>query len=145
MITVYDVPPTLLIQKVAEKLKEKKEISPPVWTSYVKTGVHKEKQPTQKDWWYARVAAVLRKVYIKGPIGTSRLRKKFGGAKDRGDKPNRSRKGSGSIIRKALQQLENAGFVTNLKGKGRVVSNNGRKFMDNVAKEVYLAIGSKDG
>ena len=136
MTTCYDVPPEKLITSVATKLKSDTAIKPPEWSEYIKTGTHKEKAPTQDDWWYTRVAAVLRKVYILGPIGSSRLSAEFGGYKDRGSKPNRAVRGSGSIARHSLMQLESAGYIEKNKNKGRVVTPKGRKLLDNTANEV---------
>ena len=48
----------------------------------------------------------------------------------------RDSKGSGAIIRKALQQLEAAGLVETVKGKGRVVTNKGRSLLDKLATEI---------
>ncbi|AKG92492.1 Ribosomal protein S19E {S16A} [Geoglobus ahangari] len=135
MATVYDVPANMLIERVAERLKEMEEFKPPAWASYVKTGVHKERSPEHEDWWYYRVAAVFRKVYVNGPVGIERLRTAYGGRKNRGVKPEKFRKGSGSIIRKALQQLEKAGFVARTE-EGRVVTPQGRSFLDKVAAEI---------
>ncbi len=61
---------------------------------------------------------------------------RFGGAHDRRDSPNISVRGSGSISRKGLQQLEKAGLIQNIRGKGRTVTAKGRKFLDNAAYEV---------
>ncbi|HEX3001069.1 MAG TPA: 40S ribosomal protein S19, partial [Methanoregula sp.] len=58
-----------------------------------------------------------------------------GGKKNRGSKPNAFRKGSGSILRKSLQQLEAAGLIIHDK-TGRRVSPEGMKFMDNLSAEV---------
>ncbi len=135
MATVYDVPADLLIQRVAEKLKEMEEFKPPEWAAFVKTGVHKERAPEQPDWWYIRVAAIFRKVYTDGPVGIERLRTVYGGRKRRGVEPPKFRKGSGSIIRKALQQLEKAGFVRQT-SEGRVVTPQGRSFLDKTAAEL---------
>jgi len=136
MTTAYDVPAEAIIKKLAEKLKKEYKITPPEWAKWVKTGVHKERQPEDPDWWYIRMAAVLRKVYMRGPIGTERLRSLFGGKRDRKVKPYKARKGSGSIIRKSLQQLEEAGLVSTLKGKGRIVTPKGQSFVDNTAHEI---------
>lgn len=137
MTTVYDVPTNLLIEKTAKKLKNMEEIQPPEWAHFVKTGVHREKAPVQKDWWYTRVAAVLRKVYLEGTIGTSRLSGMFGGKQDRGSKRYKARKGSRSIIRHALKQLEEAGFIITTKGKGRSITPKGQSFLDNTAHEIW--------
>ncbi|WP_457549848.1 30S ribosomal protein S19e [Archaeoglobus sp.] len=135
MATVYDVPADMLIHRVAERLKEMPEFAPPEWAKFVKTGVHKERAPEQEDWWWIRVASIFRKVYIDGPVGIERLRTAYGGRKNRGVKPEKFRKGSGSIIRKALQQLEKAGFVTKTK-EGRIVTPKGRSFLDKIAAEI---------
>ena len=136
MTTVYDVPATALIEEAAKRLAEVKQIAAPEWADFVKTGIHTEKPPVQDDWWTTRVAAVLRKVYIEGPIGTEKLRAHFGGFRDRGNKPNRAVKGSGSIAREALQQLEAGGLVQTVQAQGRIVTAQGRVFMDNAAHAV---------
>lgn len=135
MTTVYDVPASALINEVAQRLKKDKMVTPPEWASYVKTGIHKEMPPVNEDWWYIRCASILRRIYIDGPVGVERLRSFYGGRISRGSKPERFVKGSGSIAREAVQQLEKAGYVRNVK-KGRVISPAGRSFLDNVADEV---------
>ncbi len=136
MVTVYDAPSEKLIANVAQKLKDSGSVNPPEWAEFAKTGVHTEKAPIQADWWYTRAASVLRKVYIKGPIGTSKLAAEYGGFNDRGSRPNRAVKGSRSIIRKSLMQLETAGLVVRNKNNGRVVTPKGQALLDNAAKEV---------
>jgi small subunit ribosomal protein S19e len=137
MTTVYDVPADHVIRRVAEELKKRKEITPPAWAAFAKTGVHKEMPPEDPDWWFVRAAAVLRRVYVDGPLGIERLRSFYGGKQNRGSKPNRFRKGSGSILRKSLQQLEAAGLVIHDK-TGRRVSPAGMAFLDNMSQEVKL-------
>lgn len=136
MTTVYDVPAEPAIREVAAQLKNEKAIQPPEWAAFVKTGRHREKPPEDPDWWYVRLAAVLRKVAMLGPIGSERLAALYGGAKDRGSKPDQATAGSGSIARTALQQLEEADLVVNIKGRGRQVTPKGRKLLDNAAHTV---------
>ena len=101
----------------------------------MKTGVHKELPPSSNDWWYTRCAAVLRKIYTDGPVGIERLRSVYGGKKNNGSTPDHKAKGSGSVARKAVQQLEAAGYLQ--KGKeGRTVSAKGRSMLDNAANEL---------
>jgi small subunit ribosomal protein S19e len=137
MTTVFDASADHLIRKVAEELRKRKEITPPAWASFAKTGAHKEMPPEDPDWWFVRVAAVLRRVYVDGPLGVERMRSFYGGKKNRGSKPNAFRKGSGSILRKSLQQLEAAGLVLHDK-TGRRVSPAGMAFLDNMAHEVRI-------
>ena len=139
MTTVFDVPADLLIKKVAEEFKENDKINSPAWSNFVKTGVHKERKPENADWWYVRCASIIRRVYMDGPVGVMSLRTFYGGKKDRGVTPEVFRKGSGAIIRNALHQLEDAGYVEKVEG-GRVVSPQGRSFLDKTAGEVIKDI-----
>lgn len=134
MTTAYDVQASELIMCAARKLKASDEIKPPEWAGYVKTGAHKQLPPVDADWWYVRCAAVLRQIRIEGPIGVSRLRSKYGGKERNGTMPPSFKKGSGSIIRKVVQQLENIGYVKMLKD-GRAVTPDGQRFLDNAAYE----------
>ena len=112
MPTVYDVPAEDLIQAIAVELKKYNKITPPVWASYVKTGSFKQHAPQDPNWWFVRCASLLRKVYLSGPIGTSHLRKAYGGLRRGRMSPEKSTKASGAVIRKALQQLESEGLIT---------------------------------
>ena len=137
MTTVYDVPADHIIRRSAEELKKRKEITPPAWAAFAKTGAHKEMPPEDPDWWFIRVAAVLRRVYVDGPMGVERMRSFYGGNKNRGSRPNAFRKGSGSILRKSFQQLEAAGLIVHDK-TGRRVYPAGMAFLDNLSQEVRI-------
>jgi small subunit ribosomal protein S19e len=140
MATQYDVNVNDLIVKSAQKLKDSENVRPTDWAAYVKTGAHKERPPADRDWWYVRSAAVLRSVSKLGPVGVSKLRTKYGGKKDRGHKPERFARGSGSILRKILQQLEKEGLVKQEKigtHSGRIITPKGTKLLDNAASEIY--------
>ncbi|HJJ46686.1 MAG TPA: 30S ribosomal protein S19e [Methanocorpusculum sp.] len=132
MTIVFDIPANTLINKVAEELHGVSNIKAPEWAEFVKTGVHKQMSPENPDWWYIRAAAVLRRIYVDGPLGVERMRTIYGGMQDNGSKPSHFRKGSGSIARKVMQQLEAAGFVEKVPA-GRAISAKGRKFLDGVA------------
>ena len=135
MTTVFDVPADLLITKVAEELKNNDKIQSPAWSDFVRTGVHKERKPENNDWWFVRTASVIRRVYIDGPVGVESLRTFYGGKKDRGVRPEVFKKGSGAIIRNALHQLEDAGYVEKVEG-GRIVTPQGRSFLDLIAGDI---------
>lgn len=139
MTTAFDVPADMLIRQVAEELKKRPEFTPPAWAAFAKTGVHKEMPPEDPDWWFVRAAAVLRRVYVDGPIGVERMRSFYGGKQDRGSKPSKFRKGSGSVLRKSLQQLEKAGFVLHDK-TGRRVSPEGASFIDGIAHSLKPSV-----
>ncbi|VVC01015.1 30S ribosomal protein S19e [uncultured archaeon] len=133
MVTVYDVTPNKLVKKVAEKLQGM-GIAPPAFVGTVKSGPHRQRLPQQKDFWYIRMASILRNAYVHGTVGVGKLRSHYGGRKPRGVKPEEKRKAGGSIIRKGMQALEKAGLLAKKK-KGREISAAGKKLLDSAAKE----------
>lgn len=143
-MAIQDVNPTALIERVAKELEKEKYVKPTAWAGFVKTGVSRERAPMQKNWWFVRSAAILRKVYLFGPVGTNKLCVKFGGRKNIGVEPEHFRAGSGNHIRKILQQLESSGLVKKAeKGvhKGRVATPKGVQILDRVAAEMMKEQG----
>jgi len=135
--TAYDVPPSLLIQHLAEKLEKEfsEYIKMPDWARFCKTGTHRERPPTQKNWWFLRAASILYQVYMRGPIGLNKLRNLYGGRKDRGARPEEKRRAAAKIIRTILQQLEKAGLVEKTP-HGRRISPKGQSLLDKLAGEI---------
>jgi small subunit ribosomal protein S19e len=145
MATIYDVDASDLIEKIVEELKKDENISPPDWAGFVKTGMSKDRVPANKDWWYVRAAAIFRTIYKYGPIGVSKLRVKYGGKKNRGNKPSRFYPGSGNIIRKVLQQLEKSEYLKkdDKSGhKGRNLTSKGRSFLDKLSTKICKEKGT---
>lgn len=139
MTTVYDVPPDKLVEVVGAKLKKNRAITLKKWCVNLKKGVNTELPPQNEDWWWVRSASVLRQIYLHGPVGVARLRTRYGGKVRRGARKSRFGEASGKIIREVLSQLERAGYVTNTK-RGRKISPEGQKFLDNTAHELKLKI-----
>jgi len=137
-ITLHEVPAQEFINYLAEKLKKMKEFEMPKWAAYVKTGRAKMRPPDRNDWWYIRAASILRKVYIRGIVGVSRLRTEYGSRKKRGMRPEKFYKASGKIIRTILQQATKAGLVEHIKEKraGRRLTKKGKEWLEALALEL---------
>lgn len=150
---IYEIPKTELIERAAKALQKNDAIQPPAWAVFAKTGTFKERPPTQNDWWFVRAAAILRRLSdVDGPIGVQKLRTLYGGRKNRGHKPERFYPGSGSILRKILQQLDKAGLAKKVeKGlhKGRIITPQGLSFLGKIAdaymKENNIVLPKKPG
>ncbi len=139
MTHILTVNPIELNKKVADELKKQKLVQPTSWSKFVKTGHHKARLPDNPEWWYIRSAAVLRSVAKLGPVGTEKLRTKYGGRKRRGYQPEHFYKASGSILRKILQQLEQSQLIQQTqKGvhKGRVLTPKGTSLLDKIAVQM---------
>ena len=109
MSTVYDVPADVLINHLADEFKNNND-------------------KIQSPEWSHLVKT-----------GVSSLRTFYGGKKDRGVNPESFRMGSGSIVRGALNQLEDAGLVEKVDG-GRVVTPQGQSYLDKVSTELIKDI-----
>ena len=104
--------------------------------SFYKDRLPRFKTSTEPRVVFVRCASLLRKIYLKGPIGIQHLRSEYGGRIDRGVRPEHARRSGGSIIRKAIQQLEVAGLVEPSRNKGRVVTGEGRQLLDRLSTEI---------
>ncbi|MBX0324078.1 30S ribosomal protein S19e [Halomicroarcula sp. F13] len=140
MTTLYDAPAEDLIEALTEKLEAEDDIEAPEWVAVAKTGVDRELPPEQEDFWARRAASLLRKVAVDGPVGVSTLRSAYGTSKQGTTRyrvrPHQKSKGSGNIIRTALQQLEDAGYVETSENDGRRVTGEGQALLDDTAGEV---------
>jgi small subunit ribosomal protein S19e len=140
MTTLYDAPAEDLIEALTEILAEEDAIEAPEWAAVAKTGVDRELPPEQPDFWERRAASLLRKVAVDGPIGVNHLRTEYGKSKQGTTRyrvrPQQKAEGSGSIIRTALQQLEEAGYVETSEADGRRITGEGRSLLDDTAGEV---------
>jgi small subunit ribosomal protein S19e len=135
---IMNVSPEKLIARTAAELRKYEKIKPPAWTSYIKTGVCAERPPEQVDFWWLRAAAMLRRIYLTGPVGVSRLRTAFGARRRRGRKPAHHKKAGGKIIRLLLQQLEAEGLIAKVDKPraGRTVTPKGQRLLDSIAAEL---------
>jgi len=140
MTTLYDVPAEDLIEAVAAEFAEESAIEKPNWLQYAKSSVDRELPPEQEDFWARRTASILRKVAIDEPVGVGSLQTEYGTAKQGSNRyrvrPRQKTGGSGKVIRVALQQLEDVGYVETAEGEGRVITPEGRSFLDDVAADV---------
>jgi small subunit ribosomal protein S19e len=137
MPTAFEVPANDFINRLAKHLKENiSDISPPPWSEFAKTGANKERPPQDPDWWYTRCASLLRKLYVHGPVGVSRLRVQYGGNFGHGNSPAHHVDAGGSAIREPLQQLQKAELVAIDGKKGRKLTKQGITLLNRTAAEV---------
>ena len=133
-MSIYNLGHTELNNQLAEALKKIPEITAPEWSFFVKSSVARERPPFEEDFWYKRAASILRQLYIQRDIGVNKLKTRYGGRKNRGQRPSRYKKGSGKIIRLILQQSEKAGLVEKIEKRGRKLTEKGKSLIEGVAK-----------
>ncbi len=134
MVRVFDAEANALIAKTAEKLKGL-DLEKPGFVGIVKTGAHAERPPESEDFWYVRCASLLRQAYVNSSVGVQRMRRHYGGRKNRGVRPEKHVPAGGSTVRKAFQALEKAGLMEK-SGKGRKLTAKGKSLLDKSASEI---------
>lgn len=141
-VTVKDVPAALFVTTFAKHLKRVGKITVPAWADLVKTGVGKELAPYDPDWFYIRTASIARKIYLR-PCGIGDLREVYGCKIRRGSSPSRFSKGSGSVIRKCLAQLQELKLVSKSKRDGRRITATGKRELDRIAAQIMSQIKNR--
>ena len=138
IVRPHEIPPRLFIETLASRLKEMSEFKMPEWALFVKTSRSKARMPEKEEWWHIRAASILRTVYVKGVIGVSKLRSKYGSKQKRGVRPEKFAKGGGKIIRTILQQATKAELIEHVKGKkaGRRLTKKGKEFLEALSTEL---------
>lgn len=134
MVNIKDMESGKYNKLLAVALKSVEEFKAPDWSYFVKTGMNKVRPVIEEDFWYKRAASILRQIYIRGVVGTQRLRTRYGGRKNRGVVTGKFMRGGGKIIRVILQQSEAAGFVEKSTGKkkGRQLTVKGKEFLEGI-------------
>ncbi len=134
MANALQVDPQRVINLTAAKLKES-GVAVPDYVPYVKTGPGKERVPIDADFFYVRCASILRQVYVKGPVGISKLRTKYGSRKQHVVSRHHHARSGGSIIKDAFDALEKKGYIKTTK-KGRIITSAGKSFLDKLSNEI---------
>lgn len=142
MVNVFDVPSEKLLGALADQLKKLPGMEAPEWAMFAKTGSHAERPPQNQDWWFARSASIMRKLYLHGPLGIGDLERGYGGSKAVAYFPKHHRDAGSSSVRKILKQLEQAGLAAK-SPKGRTLTSKGTAMLDKLSRELFTEM-SKD-
>tara|TARA_Y100000310_G_scaffold121316_1_gene120122 strand:- start:1953 stop:2354 length:402 start_codon:yes stop_codon:yes gene_type:complete len=133
-MSIYDIDPRELNVKLAEALKQIPEFEAPEWSFFVKSSVARERPSTEEDFWHKRAASILRQLYINRKIGVNKLKTRYGGKQNRGQRRSKFKKGSGKIIRVIMQQAESAGLVQKIEKQGRTLTDKGKSLIEGATK-----------
>lgn len=63
--TVKEVDAHAFIKAYAGYLKQQGKVKVPAWADHVKTATHRELAPYDADWYFVRVAAIARRLYLR--------------------------------------------------------------------------------
>ncbi|GMM43184.1 hypothetical protein FOG51_01649 [Hanseniaspora uvarum] len=135
--SVRNVPAQEFINAYAVFLQKQGKLEVPNYVDIVKTSAGNEMPPQDAEgWFYKRAASVARHIYLRKHVGVGALNKLYGGAKNRGVRPNKHVDASGSINRRVLQSLEKIGVLEKAPNGGRRISENGFRDLDRIAGQI---------
>merc|ERR1712106_38391 len=115
----------------AEFLKKSGKVKQPEWADLVKTAKFKELAPYDDDWYFTRVSAVARHIYMRSPVGVGAITKIFGARMRRGTRPSHF-----CVASKALQTLEQLKLVEKAPNGGRILTSQGHRDLDRIAAQM---------
>merc|ERR1712212_433292 len=136
--SVKDVNQQQFTKAFAAFLKKSGKVKVPEWSDLVKTASFKELAPFDEDWFYTRLSAIARHIYMRSPVGVGAVKRIFGGRINRGSAPSHYVRSSGSIARKALQTLEVLKLVEKAANGGRRLTSQGHRDLDRIASQIRV-------
>lgn len=110
MDSVYRVKATPLIEAITETLKAKSDIVLPENHDLIKTSHGKQYSPENQNWFYIRMASIVRTAMCKGSVSLKTLARKHACRKNAGVRPSRYAKASDFVNESAVQQLIKIGW-----------------------------------
>lgn len=112
MEQVYRVKASPLIEAIKETLKNNDAIVLPKDSDVIKTSHGKQQSPEDINWFYVRMASIVRYAMCKGTVSLKGLARKYSCRKNVGVRPSRHARGSEFVIESAIEQLIKIGWFS---------------------------------
>ncbi|XP_044935355.1 40S ribosomal protein S19-like [Mustela putorius furo] len=124
---------SILISQHTGKLKV------PEWVDTIKLAKHKELAPYDENWFYTRAVSIARHLYLRGGTGVGSMTKIYGGCQRNGVMLTHFSRGSKSVARRVLQDLEGLKMVGKDQDGGPKLTPQGQRDLDRIAGQVAAA------
>lgn len=136
MERVYRVQAKPLLQAIEDTLKTIEKIELPKNHDLIKTGFGKQYSPQSPDWFYARMAAIVRLMMCKGKVSRHGLAYRYGNRKNRGVRPTSFAKASDFVNLSAIKQLENIEWFNFDKKGGDVITDAAKTILTDIIEKI---------
>ncbi|ADM12650.1 40S ribosomal protein S19 [Encephalitozoon intestinalis ATCC 50506] len=126
MEEIYDVRPEKFNEALKSYLKSTNKVVPIKDHDIMKTGEGREQAPIDEDWYFTRMASIVRQISIRGTVTPEYLANKYGSSKNRGCRPSKYVGAYPEIGISVLENLKNMGWINDhpqdmLTEKGKTV------------------------
>ncbi|CAD26072.1 40S RIBOSOMAL PROTEIN S19 [Encephalitozoon cuniculi GB-M1] len=108
---IYEVMPEKFNEALKSYLKSTNEVVPLQDHDIMKTGEGREQAPIEEDWYFTRMASIVRQISIKGAVTSEFLAKRYGSLKNRGCRPSKYVGAYPEIGESVLENLKNMGWI----------------------------------
>lgn len=108
---IYQVRPERFNMALKAYLKSSNKVVLPQDYDIMKTGEGRELAPDDDDWYYLRVASIVRQIAKKGVVTPGFLAERYGSRKNRGCKPSKYVPGYREIGESVLENLRGMGWI----------------------------------
>ncbi|KAM0681100.1 Rps19ep [Glugoides intestinalis] len=135
MESVYRVKAIPLVAAIKETLKNMSEIELPKNHDLIKTSHGKQYSPEDPNWFYTRMASVVRAAMRKGSVSLKGLARKYSCRKNAGVRPSRYSKGSDFVIQSAIEQLVKIGWFS-FSNKKDVLTKTAKEVLGEILEKV---------
>lgn len=135
MEQAYRVKAAPLIEAIKETLKSKNDIKLPENYDLIKTSHGKQYSPEDPNWFYVRMASIVRTVMCKGSVSLKTLARKHSCRKNGGVRPSRYAKASDFVNASAVEQLIKIGWF-NFQSKNDILTSNAKEVLGEIIEKI---------
>lgn len=135
MEQVYRTPAVPLLNAIVDVLKTNESITLPQNYDLIKTGFGRQYSPDSPDWFYTRMAAIVRQAMCKGRVSLKGLAFRYGNRKNRGVRPSCFAKASNFVNGSAIAELEKIGWI-NFADKDNILTESAKEVLGDIIEKI---------
>lgn len=132
---IYEVRPERFNAALKSYFKSCNRVALPQDYDIIKTGEGRELAPNDDDWYYMRMAAVVRQIAKNGAVTSEFLASRYGCVKNRGCRPSKYVPAYREIGDSVLENLKNMGWV-DLSNTKDMLTEQGRTVVREIIEKV---------
>lgn len=132
---IYKVKPRDFIDALSDYLISSNKVKLPENYDILKTGYGREHAPEDRNWYYIRLASIVRKIILKGRVSHGKLAADYGNRKDRGVRPSKKTGAGKYLIDTALKNLESMGWINWSQGND-ILTSSAKEILSEIIEKV---------
>ena len=136
MDQVHRIRAVPLLKAIENTLKNNQNVKLPKDYDIIKTGSGRQRAPDSLDWFYTRMASIVRLAMRKGRISLKGLSARYGVRKNRGVRPSGFTRSSPFVNNAAVKELESIGWFDFQKNKDDILTPAAKEILADIMEKV---------